>query len=150
LGATITRGLGQFIFNSANFYSDPGDAANANIEPNHERVPLDILLEINPDVDATPTAVIVAPSEHSVVCGDLTLYGTSSTGSLGRPLLYSWKLTKSGFEFNTNYLEYTSENSIIDITSGLSGSDSSLEIELSVKNFLGLEHSDTSTVSILG
>ena len=132
LGATITQGLGQFFFNSENFYANPIDPANANIQPNYERLPLDINLEVNPDVDATPTAVIVAPNEHSVVCGDLTLYGTSSTGSLGRPLLYSWRLTRSGIEINTNLQEYDSANSIITITSGLSGSDSNLEIELTV------------------
>jgi hypothetical protein len=93
-----------------------------------------------------PTAYITAPEEHSVVCGDLTLFGTESVGSLNRQLEYKWNLSKSGSDlgmFNSFSVDYRE----IVITSGLSGQDANLRAELTVRNFLG--ETDSTFVDIV-
>ncbi|CAG9320645.1 unnamed protein product [Blepharisma stoltei] len=96
-----------------------------------------------------PIASLIAPIELYIECNDLSLDATSSSGGYNRPLQYKWTISASpdvpaldgygSYSYTTEYIAISKANLIA----------SSVNITLTVQNWLGFSASTTTSLSLI-
>lgn len=144
----VSLGLNASVLNETVWFN-PNTLLTNILTCGSNRGPIDASIEFKYEFPVIlPLAIIVAPLDYYIYCGDLFIIGKQSTGGYGRDLIYQWNIESTPYvpvldQYNyfSNYSEITFSNSTLTPTSAF--------VNLTVQNWLGFMSSTSQFVFIL-